>query len=181
MTKSAYFESTVVIGAVKRDLNPVEDAALFKLLRRRHDGQLRGVTSEVVKEELQDHALGWSPAEERMYRLLLEIPMMPEEILFPPHPVTAMRAARRTGVVAHLSPVVVIDALLGDLERLLKRKKNDPRERNDARHIFQAVGWGADYFVTTDSGILNKTQDIERLVPIRVVSPSQLEAILSPS
>ena len=48
-------------------------------------------------------------------------------------------------------------------------------DENDARHLFQAISNGVEYFVTNDKAtILRHSEEIEAAFPIRVLLPSQL-------
>lgn len=69
-------------------------------------------------------------------------------------------------------PVVVTASDLAALRAILP-------DENDARHLFQAIGNGVDYFVTRDERtILSRSAAIERQFAIRVRLPSRLVADL---
>jgi hypothetical protein len=72
-----------------------------------------------------------------------------------------------SGLAGLFGPQIAED---GDLAWL----KSALRGLSDAKHVFQAVKNGVDYFVTTDRGILSRAPQIEDRLAIKLRTPSRL-------
>ena len=155
---TAYLETSLVFGIASQDLEEEQDA-LLRVLRASKQGSVRLFTSHVTNEEIQKG--NNTGLDEAIYALLRDVPAVEEQWLFP-RPVTNRGGSRVVG------PEVVPEADLEELRKLL------PHE-DDARHIFQAVRNGVDYFVTVDrKSILRYADELESRFGIRVVLPSKL-------
>ena len=161
---TGYLDTNIVSGIRKEDLGTEQDA-LRQILHAHKRGVLRLVTSSVTQEEMQMLPSGVREAHEDIYALLFDVPNVAEESLFVP-PITNRGGSRLMG------PVVVTEADLGELRAILP-------DENDARHLFQSIRNGVDYFITADrKTILSRAAKIEAHFPISVRSPSQLVAEL---
>jgi hypothetical protein len=146
-----------VIGLTNQDLGSEQEALRQILVAHKQRGTLDLVTSRVTEQEIQKGDL--PGADEAIYLLLKDVPFLDEEELVP-RPVRAGAGLK--------GPVVVEHPDFGRLRRMLP-------DENDARHLFQAISNGVEYFVTNDKAtILRHSEEIEAAFPIRVLLPSQL-------
>ena len=74
----AYLDSVLVIAVHKRDLDGVEQSALFELLRLASEGQIALVTSEVTRDELDRYA-GDGEVQMAIYNLMRKISLVEEK------------------------------------------------------------------------------------------------------
>jgi hypothetical protein len=156
-----YLDTCIIIGLVKEDLG-AEMASLYRLLNLRKAGAVDLVTSHVAREEIQAVHESVRARHEAPYGLLEDVPSAAEV-----RPDSGLSA---TGVGGGSRP----DPLFLRLCELLP-------DRNDARHIFQAIRSDVTYFVTTDQRtVLSRAEDLEREAGVRAVRPSQLVATLEP-
>jgi hypothetical protein len=158
---SAYLDTCLVIGLRTRDLEE-EQEALTGLLRLGKAGAVRIVTSRVTADELERAKPEMLPQQEEIYLLLSDVPPVGEEL-------ELTRLGTNQGLAA---PRGIEDRDLAALRAILNR--------DDARHVFQAIKNGLDYFVTTDKQtILKRARRIESRFPIKIRPPSALVAELS--
>jgi predicted nucleic acid-binding protein len=161
--EKAYLDNCLVGVLVKGEL-PEELAAIHELINLWHAGRIRLVTSPVTMEEIARVPEEHRAPHEAIYAFLEKVPTIDEDVLFP----SIISAAP-----GPKGPVVVQDADLGWLDSIL-------RDRDDARHLFQAFKNECSYFVTTDvRTILSRTPEIEGKFPIKLRRPSQLVAELA--
>jgi len=160
---SAYLDTNLVSGIRKQDLG-AEQQALRRILGAHKQGTLALVTSHVTHEEIQALPPGSvREAHEDIYALLTDVPVVDEGLLMP----RVVRAGS-----GPFGPVIVTDSDLASLRAILP-------DENDARHLFQAMRNGVDYFVTADKRtILSRATAIEQQFAIRVRLPSKLVAEL---
>ena len=123
-------------------------------------GTVALVTSRVTHEEIQRLPPGTvREAHEDIYALLSGVPLVDEELLVP-RPVKAGQGL--------FGPVVVTQQDLATLRAILP-------DEDDARHMFQAISNGVEYFVTYDKAtILRHRAAIENEFSILVRLPSEL-------
>ena len=164
MTPTGYLDTNLFIGLVKRDLKPAEQEALERLLDFRESGAINLYRSRRTDEEIANCADDEARApEEEMLRRFEAVPEAGEYL------VIGMLGTSRA-----LRPVPGIqDADLASLRSMM-------RDDYDARHLFQAIRNGVDYFVTADvDAIVKRAGEIEAKFPtIRILTPSQLVAAL---
>lgn len=157
----AYLDTSLIVGLAKRDLRPTEHEALRELLRLGKAGRIELVTSSVTEEEISRYAGELRELQEDIYALLSDVPTVPES---------------RTDSGMLLMGVgggVRDDPAFAAMKELLPGV-------DDARHVFQALVNGVDYFVTDDwRTIVSRASEIEAQVSIHVRLPSELVTELS--
>jgi predicted nucleic acid-binding protein len=157
----AYLDNCIA-GAIAQD-EPEEKAPIEDLLRLWHAHQIDLVTSPVMLEEIMGVPEEHRRAHQVVYGLLAKVPMVDEDVLFP-RIITASPGIK--------GPITVRHHDLGWLTSIL-------RDEDDARHLHQAAGNECEYFVTTDKGILSRTDESEGRLQIKVRKPSTLVSELA--
>jgi predicted nucleic acid-binding protein len=154
-----YLDTNLVSGIRKQDLGP-EQQALRRLLLAYKRGTVSLVTSHVTLEEIEKLPEGEvREGQQEIYALLNDVPPIREEFLF--LPVVTSRPGPK-------GPLPMKEADLGKLEAIVP-------DQNDARHLFQAIRNGVEFFVTYDKKtILRHRSEIERAFAIRACLPSEL-------
>jgi hypothetical protein len=165
---TGYLDTNLVSGLVKEDLGTTELEAFRDVLRLRKRGHIDFRTSSVTAEELNRIPPEVRNRHEDIYMLLDDIPLVAEQI-----PVPRIVQPVRAGRPMTITPAVLEEGMLTRLKAILP-------DENDARHIYQAVRNGIDYFVTRDERtIIRHAADIETVAGIKVRLPSQLLAELT--
>jgi hypothetical protein len=152
---TGYLDTALVIAVAKRDLDTREQEALHELLRLKENRCISLVVSEIVDEELRQYG-GDGVDQGLVYSLLEDV----------------QRAVDRRG-----SSLTLMGVGGGPKEDpTLTRLKSLLRDEADARHLFQAISAGVDYFITTDkksillhAGELREQFGIEALLPSTLV------------
>jgi hypothetical protein len=155
----AYLDNCIVSGLANEDLG-TELEALYELLEHRKHGRLDVVTSHVTHEELERaSADSRHGLRQVVYFLLADVPAVPE--------------------ARHNSRMLLMGVGGGTREdaRFTQLKEVLP-DVDGARHVFQVIANGLDYFVTVDARtVLRHRRELERL-GIRALKPSELVAEL---
>jgi hypothetical protein len=156
----AYLDTCLVSGLAERDIRPVELEALRTLLRAHKARRIALVTSHVTHEEIGRMSEAKRAPHEDVYALLEDLP-------------EAVESRRLASLPLLLNSVTRDDDLFAELKTMVP-------DLDDARHLFQAIKNGADYFVTDDERtIVSRADKIEAHYPIKVRLPSQLVAELA--
>jgi len=159
---TAYLDTSLVFGIASQDLDG-EQEALLRLLRASKQGTIKLFTSHVTGEEIKKGME--TGLDEAIYALLQDVPAVEEQSLFP-------RLVTNRGGSRLVGPTVVKEADLAALENILP-------DKDDARHVFQAVKNHVDYFVTVDRRtILRYSGELSAEFGIHAVLPSELVAEL---
>jgi predicted nucleic acid-binding protein len=157
--RSAYLDTCVISVLVEPDPEPSEVDAMLQLLRAHKRGQVFLVTSLRAKEEIDRIPAEFRARHEALYWLLTDLPEAGETL-------ELSRLVKSSGSRIG-GPLYIEDSDLVALRAILDEK--------DARHLFQAVRAGVDYFVTIDKKtILSRAEAIERDYEIRIRRPSAL-------
>jgi len=152
-----------VSGLAKEDLSPGQQQALLELLRLYKGGQIKLITSFVVKQEIDRIPEGARTRHEMIYSLLSDIPR-----------------ARFWQIRMGLTLMGIGGGIPRQDPLYIKLKQLLPDEE-DAQHIFQAIKNQVDYFITTDERtILRHRGELESTYGIRVVTPVELIRLVSP-
>jgi hypothetical protein len=157
----AYFDTCIISGLAKEDLDTAQQTALVEVLRFYKAGSVELVTSELAQEEIIRIPERHRIRHEVIYNLLANIPI-----------------TRAKWIDSGLSLLGVgggsrFDPLYLELRTILP-------DELDAQHIFQAIKSNADFFVTTDKRtILRHRQDLESRYALKLVLPSELVSALS--
>jgi hypothetical protein len=155
-----YLDTCLIAGFAKRDLEN-EQGSLSELLRLRREGRIELVTSSVAGEEIERYEGELRALQQDIYALLKEIPTVPEQ--------STDSGLMLMGVGGGTREDPVFTALKDALPGI-----------DDARHVFQAVVNGVDYFVTNDrKSILSHAPAVESAVSIAIRLPSQVVAELA--
>ena len=157
----AYFDTCIISGLAKDDLDRAQQAALLEVLRIHKSGRVQLVTSELAQEEISRIPEQHRIRHEVIYNLIANIPV-----------------TRVKWIDSGLSLLGVgggsrFDPLYLELRAIFP-------DELDAQHIFQALKSEADYFVTTDNRTtLRHRKDLESKYILKIVAPSELESALS--
>ena len=158
---SAYLDNCIApSGMVNNQIEQAELDALIELFRREEAGTVSLCTSEVTKEEIARIPASARVPFEDVYAGFERVPMVAEEFRLP-----KLLTSMRSGVT---SGPIVEDAKLGSLRDILP-------DLDDARHVYQAVCNGDEYFVTRDQkSILAHAEAVKAAVGITLCWPSDL-------
>ena len=126
-----YLDTCLVSGLVKRDLRTLELSALRTILRAHKSGAIAIVTSHVTNDELGRMPEDARAPHEDIYALLEDLPQAVESRTDSGLTLMGVGGGTRE------------DELFTQLKTMLP-------DVDDARHLFQAIKNGADYFVTDD-------------------------------
>jgi len=150
----AYFDTNIVSGIAKGDIEPEELRAAEQLLALFEDGKINLFTSHVTKNEIGKIPLGYRTKHENVLRTLESLPTADYLAL------DIMRLNPASlGVMQH----TIFEKLL----ELLKDKE-------DAMHIFQSSQNDIVDFVTVDyKTILSKKKDIFNICGVDVACPTE--------
>lgn len=164
---TGYLDTNLLSGLVKDDIDATELIALRELLRLRRAGAIDLCTSHITREELEKLPPGARAHHEDIYFLLDDVPIAGEHI------VVGMLGTAVYGSVPYGGVLHIEDADLSLLRSIVP-------DRDDARHLFQAIRGGhVDYFITADKKtIVRFAAEIEAAFPLLVRTPSQTIAEL---
>jgi hypothetical protein len=156
-----------VIGLAKEDLRRTEQDALDELIGMWEGGRLDLVTSYVTREEIHYIPEPARARHEALFARIEGIPVMEFIVRLMPQLVMTNAPPTHSRPVGPL-PVPAPDDDLTTLRGLLP-------DEADARHLFQAIKSGCDYFVTDDArSIVSRATEIESRYPIKIRLPSRL-------
>ena len=164
---SIYLDTCLVSGLFKQDLQPPdEQSALMDILLLHKSGEVRLVTSEETRKELDRIPEEYRAAHYAFYNLLSDVPYAWIYPIFHPY----------------LSPADINNVMaLWRPPEYLKLKEILPDE-TDVVHVFQAIRNSCDVFLTTDrKTILSKRAAVEEIFPIKLLSPVKFLKQRSPA
>jgi hypothetical protein len=128
---------------------------LRDLLRLRKAGRIDLVTSPLVEEEISRYAGEFRELQQDIYALLTDVPSAPE-------------ARTDSGLTLRGVGGSIEDPTFTALKSILP-------DTEDARHVFQALSNGVDYFVTDDQRtLLSRAAEVEARFSILLRLPSQV-------
>ena len=154
---SLYLDTCIAIGYVQRDLQPQEQTASESLFSLYEENRIKLVTSPVTKVELENYAKHDQKIRQlKIYDLLAQLPQLKTK---------RVMDMISSGII----PFAREDPSLTSLKKILKEK--------DAEHVFHA-SLKVDYFVTTDKNMLKRSQQIEDLCGVRVISPHEASGLI---
>jgi predicted nucleic acid-binding protein len=160
---SAYLDTCVISGGLGRGDIHGQQEALRELLRLRKAGDIEIVTSHIALEEIQRSPQERRRLDEDLYALLNDVPAAAEH--------RTDGGLMLLGVGGGQRP----DPILIRLREILS-------DENDARHLFQAIKNGIDFFVTVDERtILSKADALSSVFGIQVLKPAELLQIVKPA
>ena len=162
----AYLDNNVVCAIGNDDLK-AESEAFDTLLDLSGRGEVRLVTSQLSKEEMDRCSKQeYMKVPNRIFNLLKKDPFVQDHTLLGFH-----NQWDRTG--GSSCPLIEDDPYSTELRRI-------GLDRTDAHHVMLAIRNGCDYFVTCDAkSILKYRATVEAQYPaIKLVKPSELVALL---
>ena len=154
-----YLDTCLVSGLTKADLRPSQQEALFQLLQAHKSRRIALVTSHITREELLKVPAEGRAQHEVIYALLEDVPPAREF-----RETTYGEGTYGSGTYGGRGEAPVLSRLKTILPDAL-----------DARHVFQALENGVDYFTTDDTRtIVSRRSEIEARYSIKVRLPSEL-------
>src|SRR5262249_3315599 len=151
----------------KEDLAPAEMAALTPLLQLHSDGNLRVVTSQLTRTEMESWKSPQRSPAERVFLLLQKVEFVQDH--------TLRGFNNQWGPMGGAScPMIEDDPVSSALWKI-------GLDRTDAHHVMLAIRERCNYFITCDrKSILKYRASIEaQFPPLRVLKPSELLAELT--
>lgn len=150
---AAYLDTCVISGLVRSQLDAAEERALLELLKRFRGGSLKLVVSEIAQRETAEIPQLHRKPHEDFYNILSAVP--------------ALRPLALTRLGSVGIPMPDPDwALWRNLTRVLSD--------NDARHAYQVISYGFDFFVTVDRRtILRHREYLCQTCGLNVLLPSE--------
>ena len=161
--KMVYLDHTLLSGPAKRDLGPVELAALRRIRKWYKAGRLDLRISKVHKRELDRYRdTKMSAAIEQLFSDFSQVAFVEDHELLGFH-----SQWTRQGGITH--PLIEDDPTSSALRRI-------GLTRDDAHHLMLAIRGKCDVFLTTDwRTILRHRESVEKQFPaIRLMPPSAL-------
>jgi len=153
-----YLDTCIISGLAKEDINESERAALLQILKLHKNKVIETITSPVAKEEIDRIPENYRHRHLEEYNLLKGIPAV---------------GYLRLDFFSVSGLGVKQTKEFGALFSLLK-------DRDDAKHIYQAYRSEVNYFITVDRrSILNKYDEIYSICKVKVYAPSEFIKNLS--
>jgi hypothetical protein len=155
-----YVDTCVVSGLAKPDLSPPTIEALWRILDLHEARHVHLLTSSVMKDEIAKIPEQYRTPHRALYTLLAKIPIA---------------ATHRTD-----SGMMLLEVGRGrPADRLFKGLRSILPDEADARHVFQAVKNGVNYFLTVDKKtILRHRAAVENYCGIKVFSPKEMVEVI---
>jgi predicted nucleic acid-binding protein len=163
--KKAYVDNNIVSAIAKGEF-PTESDSLDRLLTAWDEGKVDLVTSEVTLREIKRWVGERRTEAERIFQRLGKVPIVRWDELRGMH----SYGDKYTWIN---SPQIENDPLY---DSLLKLRLDKPRKVEDAQHVFVATKQKCDVFVTLDTRVLARANDIQRLCGLVVQKPSEFVA-----
>jgi predicted nucleic acid-binding protein len=91
------------------------------------------------------------------------------------HPTTPSHVKRSASCMIYTEPTELTSnerAIHDSILRIIQGNANPGKHDRDVMHLFEAHKYGGGYFITKDKRLLDKREEVERLLPsLRIVSP----------
>jgi hypothetical protein len=156
--KKAYLDTCVISGLAKEDIPQEEQEALLNILKAQKSGDLKLVTSDLTRRELENIPSEYRQKHEVIYNLVADVPIA---------------KAFRTDSGLMLMGVGGGVRLVKEMAQLTTLLK----DVNDAAHIYQSYKNEIYHFLTVDSHtIISQKEEIEKICGVLVMLPSEYVA-----
>jgi hypothetical protein len=151
----AYLDTCVISGLAKEDIALEEQNALLIILKAQKSGDLKLVTSDFTRRELDNIPEKYRHKHEVIYNLVADVPIA-----------KAFRTDAGLMLMGAGGGVRLVKEM-AQLATLLK-------DKNDAAHIYQAFKNEIYHFLTVDSRtIISQKEEIEKICGVLVMSPTE--------
>jgi hypothetical protein len=153
--KKAYIDTCVISGLAKEDIAQEEQTALLNILKAQKSGDLKLVTSDLTRRELENIPSEYRQKHEVIYNLVADVPIA--------------KAFRRDSglMLMGVGGGVRLVKEMAQLTTLLQ-------DENDAAHIYQSYKNEINHFITVDSRtIISQKEKIEKICGVLVMLPSE--------